>query len=67
MITILTIYAAVSVIFSVGFVAGAWWVARSRINEGAGLEVETIDPNHNAPVLVLRPRPSVFYSLRETD
>jgi hypothetical protein len=29
--TILTAYDAISVAFSFGFVAGAWWVARSHV------------------------------------
>ena len=32
MITILVAYAALSVTFSLGFIAGAWWVARARIH-----------------------------------
>ena len=43
MTMILTIYVAVSVTFSAGFVAGAWWASRSCINESSSLEVETID------------------------
>jgi hypothetical protein len=43
MITILTIYAAISVTFSLGFVAGAWWASRGRIDESASFELETIE------------------------
>ena len=35
---ILTIYVAISVTFSIGFVAGAWWASRSRIDSGSSPE-----------------------------
>jgi hypothetical protein len=57
MTMILAIYVAISVTFSLGFVAGAWWASRARIDEG--IEVATTDQNHEpAAVLVLGRRPS---------
>ena len=62
MMTILTVYLAISVTFSLGFVADAWWASRARINEGAGIEVETIDRNHDQAVVLVRGRwPSIAF------
>ena len=49
--TILFVYIAISVTFSLGFVAGAWWTARAHITEGASIELETIDRNHEQAVV----------------
>ena len=60
MITILVAYSALSVAFSMGFVAGAWWVARARIHGRAGLEVADDDLG-----VVRAPPVAVFYCLGE--
>lgn len=44
MTTILAIYAVISVTFSLGFLAGAWWAARRPINERS-LQLTTFDRN----------------------
>jgi hypothetical protein len=59
--TILTAYAAISVTFSLGVVAGGWWVARERIND-ASFEVEPIERNDDQGV-VRAPPATVFYCL----
>jgi hypothetical protein len=61
MMTILTVYFAISLTFSLGFVAGAWWASRARIQEGASMEVETIDRNHDQGAVPIRGRPSIAF------
>ena len=56
--TVVSIYAALSVTFSLGFVAGAWWVARARIHGRAGLEVIEDDKES-----VRAPPTAAFYCL----
>ena len=58
--TILTAYAAISMTFSLGFVAGAWWVARARINS---VEVEAIERDHDDQGFVRAPPAEVVYCL----
>jgi len=60
--TILAIYTVISVAFSLGFAAGAWWVARARFNEGSDFEAETLDRNDDR-VLVRAPDGAAFYCL----
>ena len=59
---ILAVYVAISVTFSLGFVAGAWWASRARNNDSPSLEVQPLDRNHDqAAVLVLGGRPSIAF------
>ena len=58
--TILTAYITISVTFSLGFVAGAWWVARARIDGRAGLEVAMIEDDQGS---VRAPPAAAFYCL----
>ena len=60
MITILVAFAALSVTFSLGFIAGAWWAARARINGRAGTEVAMIEDDKES---VRAPPAAVFYCL----
>jgi hypothetical protein len=60
--TILTAYITISVAFSLGFVAGAWWVARARLNDSS-LEVEAIERGDDAQEFVRAPPAEVFYCL----
>jgi hypothetical protein len=46
MMMILAIYVAISVIFSVGFVAGAWWASRARFDDSCCMEVDA-NRNHD--------------------
>lgn len=62
---ILAIYVAVSVIFSVGFVAGAWWASRPRFDDGCRMEVERDDWNQDhVGAIVLGRRPSIAVANR---
>jgi hypothetical protein len=62
---VLAIYVAISVTFSAGFVAGAWWASRARFDEDSRIEVETVGWSHDhAGALVLGRRPSVAFSNR---
>jgi len=60
--TILTTYAAISVSFSLGVVAGAWWVARARIND-ASFELEAIERNDERQGVVRAQPPALFHCL----
>lgn len=60
--TILTAYITISVTFSLGFVAGAWWVARARLNDPS-FEVEAIERDDDAQGFVRAPPAEVFYCL----
>ena len=60
--TILTAYAAISVSFSLGAVAGAWWVARARIND-ASFELEAIERYDDDQNVVRASPAAVFYCL----
>jgi hypothetical protein len=62
MITTFTVYATISVTFSLGFAAGAWWASRARFNEGADFEGEILDRNDD-PVIVRAPDGAVLYCL----
>ena len=60
---ILAIYVAVSVIFSVGFVAGAWWASRARFDDGSRMEAERDDWAHDhVGAMVLGRRPSMAFA-----
>ena len=59
--TILTSYAAISVTFSLGFAAGAWWVARARIND-TSFEMKAIERNDDDQGVACAPA-AVFYCL----
>jgi hypothetical protein len=59
---ILTGYAAISVSFSLGVVAGAWWVARARIDD-ASFELEAIERNDDDLGVVRAPPTAAFYCL----
>ena len=61
MIKILIAYAALSATFSLGFVAGTWWVARAR-HERASLKMEMIKRNDDTPEANLATS-GVFYCL----
>jgi hypothetical protein len=52
-----------SVIFSVGFVAGAWWASRARLDDGSRMEVERDDWAHDqVGAMVLGRRPSMAFA-----
>ena len=61
MTMILTIYVAISVIFSLVFIAGAWWASRARLNEVPSLEVEPLDRNHDQAAVLSLGRPSIAF------
>ncbi len=58
MAMILTIYVAISVTFSVGFVAGAWWASRARADDDSSFGVETIDRSDDQSVVLVLGRRS---------
>lgn len=65
MMMILAIYVAVSVIFSVGFVAGAWWASRARFDDRSLVEVERDDWSQDLVGAVgLGRRPSMAFANR---
>jgi len=55
MITILTIYAAISMTFCLGFVAGAWWSSRARIHDRDDIEAKATDRDHEQAAIFVRP------------
>ena len=61
--TVVMIYAAISVTFSLGFVAGAWWAARGLLDRFGDLEVSMVKRIDDDHVVVRAPPVVVIYCL----